>query len=310
MPPELIQAGPTGRIYQASPDEIAELSHFRTKTGKLQRALLALLTEHEEDGAIPTSARFLFYELEQRGVVPKHYLDDQGRKRARQPGGDIADALTHLRQHGLVPWDWLEDEVRHLSRWAYAATIADYVTRSIDHARLDLWAGEPPPLILCESRAVAGALRTAAAAYLVSLAPTGGQVGGFLHTDIAPILNPKHRVLYVGDLERRGPGEQIEDNTRRVLESYEPLAWERLALTEEQVEEHNLGRLAIDKLDHRYKPARSYLAVEAEAIGQQAIVQIVRDRLDQLLPEPLGNQLARQEAQRVRVAATLRNLRS
>jgi hypothetical protein len=94
------------------------------------------------------------------------------------------------------------------------------------------------------------------------------------------------------------------------LESYEPLAWERLALTEEQVEEHNLGRLAIDKLDHRYKPARSYLAVEAEAIGQQAIVQIVRDRLDQLLPEPLGNQLARQEAQRVRVAATLRNLRS
>jgi hypothetical protein len=70
MPPELIQAGPTGRIYQASPDEIAELSHFRTKTGKLQRALLALLTEHEEDGAIPTSARFLFYELEQRGVVP------------------------------------------------------------------------------------------------------------------------------------------------------------------------------------------------------------------------------------------------
>ena len=39
-----------------------------------------MIREHEADGTIPTNGRFLFYELEQAGVVPKHYLRDQGRE--------------------------------------------------------------------------------------------------------------------------------------------------------------------------------------------------------------------------------------
>ena len=41
------------------------LSGPTTKAGHLQRACLALLRQHETDGAIPTNGRFLFYELEQ-----------------------------------------------------------------------------------------------------------------------------------------------------------------------------------------------------------------------------------------------------
>ena len=41
-----------------------------------------------------------------------------------------------------------------------------------------------------------------------------------------------------------------------------------------------LRALAIDKLDNRYKPAKSYEAVEAEALGKGAIVGIVRHRCD------------------------------
>jgi hypothetical protein len=305
MPPELIQAGSTGRIYQASPDEVDRLSHFRTKTGKLQRACFALLTEHHEDGAIPTSGRFLFYELEQRGVIPKTYLDDQGRKRPRQPSGDVADALTHLRQTGLVPWEWIVDETRTLTSWSYAATVADYTRRSVDHARVDLWAGDPPPLLICESRSLAGVLREVASTYLVAITATNGQVGGHLHTSVAPTLTSKRQVLYLGDLEPGAAGEQIEDNTRRVLEEYEPLVWERLALTPEQVDRYQLGRLAIEKLDRRYKPAKPYQAIETEALRQQVIVGIVQDRLDQLLPEPLDDVLVRERLQRAAVAALL-----
>jgi Tripartite tricarboxylate transporter family receptor len=43
---------------------------------------LALLREHERDDAIPTNGRFIYYELEQRGVIPKYYLDENGRNRA------------------------------------------------------------------------------------------------------------------------------------------------------------------------------------------------------------------------------------
>ena len=49
------------------------LSSPNTKAGRLQRACLELLREHERNGDIPTNGRFLFYELEQRGVIPKKY---------------------------------------------------------------------------------------------------------------------------------------------------------------------------------------------------------------------------------------------
>src|SRR5262249_3188144 len=85
------------------------LSAPESKRGRLQRACLELLREHKRDGALPTNGKFLFYEAEQRGVVPKHYLDEHGRKRARQPLQDITDALTYLRERGFVPWWWIED---------------------------------------------------------------------------------------------------------------------------------------------------------------------------------------------------------
>jgi hypothetical protein len=51
-----------------------------------------------------------------------------------------------------VLWHWIEDETRSLSLWSYAASAADYVRGAIDRARIDLWQGEEPPLIICESR--------------------------------------------------------------------------------------------------------------------------------------------------------------
>ena len=40
-----------------------------TKRGRIQRAVLDLLREHAADGGLPTNGRFLFYELEQRGLA-------------------------------------------------------------------------------------------------------------------------------------------------------------------------------------------------------------------------------------------------
>ena len=73
------------------------LSSEHCAKGRLQRELLARLDVHERDEMLPTSARFLFYELVQAGVVPKTAT---GARRADQ---NTIDALTHLREHGLVP---------------------------------------------------------------------------------------------------------------------------------------------------------------------------------------------------------------
>jgi len=166
------------------------LSKETTKAGRLQRACLRLLLEHEATGAIPTSIRFLFYELLDQGVIPKVYRDKTGAEKKRTPSQDISDAVTVLREldSGAIPWGWIVDETRTLEEWRYAVSVQSYVEEVLPVARIDLWGGESPPLILCESRSLAGVLRDIAQDYLCPIAATNGQAGGFLHTEVAPLV--------------------------------------------------------------------------------------------------------------------------
>ena len=131
------------------------------------------------------------------------------------------------------------------------------------------------------------------------IASTNGQVGGFLHTKVAPLLSEGDRVGYLGDLDLAGG--DIEANTQRVLESIVgELDWRRLALTQEQVEQHNLP--VITKTDRRFKNGGGvHQAVETEALSQTLIVDIVRDWLDELLPQPLERVLVRERRERARL---------
>lgn len=276
------------------------LSAAHTAKGKLQRALLELLRVHERDGTLPTSARFLFYELVQAGVVSKT------RKGARRVDTDTGAALTHLRNAGLVPWEWIEDETRTLDQWRYAPSVAEYVSETVARATVDRWGGQPAPLILCESRSLAGALRNVAAAYCCAIVSTNGQARGFLITKVAPALQADQRVLYLGDWDYCGL--DIEKNTRRTLVDAigADLMWERVALTSDQVRDLSLPVIA--KPDARFKDKRAFEAVETEALGQARIVALLRDRLDELMPEPIARVLEREQRQRDEVTEQLRRL--
>jgi hypothetical protein len=222
-----------------------------------------LLQEHHRDGALPTNARFLFYELVARGIISKE------KSGARRPDQDMNDALTDLRENGDIPWDWITDETRSLENYSGVTTITDGVLRRLPYIELDPWNGDVP-LILCESRSLAGCLRSVAIKYAIRIASTNGQCGGFLHTDVVPILQQGQRLLYFGDFDLCG--NDIENNTRDVLEreSCEQLDWERLALTEAQVELYSLPR--ITKTDRRFKNGGGvHEAVETEALSQRLI---------------------------------------
>ena len=297
-----------------------QLSRAGTKSGDLQRACYDLLCQHDMDGAIPTNGRFIYYELVQAGVIPKKYPGK------RQPKDDISDALTRLRERGIIPWSWIVDETRRLNEWAFAETVRDVLLDEIGRARIDLWDGDPAPMIICESRSCMGVLRDLCSEYLVPLTATNGQCGGFLRTDVAPLLYGNRRVLYVGDLELRGPGEQIENNTRRVLAEaagrddliddvedapadWKYANWQRIALTQKQVDDDpRLTSLVITKEDTRYKPPKEYEAVECETLGQRHLIGIVRDKLDELLPEPLDIVLAREAKQREQMRSALKRI--
>ena len=267
-----------------------------SKIETLRQALRDILAQHQADGTLPTSARFLFYELVAANVVSKHAT---GARRADQ---GVIDALKSLRDRGEIPWDWIVDETRSLENYTGFASIADGVDAYLNAIRIDPWGGAPP-LILTESRSLAGALRNLAREYAVKITATNGQVGGFLHTDVAPALSDRARVLYLGDFDLAGA--DIEANTRRVLERNRnrDLDWERLALTREQVTLYSLP--VIPKPDGRFANGGTHDAVETEALSQLLIVQIVRDRLDKLLPTPLADFAAAETAERERLRALL-----
>ena len=163
----------------------------------LRAALLALLTEHQRDDAIPTSNRFLFYELEGRGIVSKE------QKGKRRPDQDMTEALTQLRESGQIPWNWIVDETRSLESFIGSATIKDWMLEALPAATLDPWNGEAP-MILTESRSLAGVLRNQVYQYGAQVAPTNGQCAGFLHTEVSPRLRPYHQILYLGDFDLCG----------------------------------------------------------------------------------------------------------
>jgi hypothetical protein len=118
-----------------------------------------------------------------------------------------------------------------------------------------------------------------------------------LHTDIAPwLVNATDpQVRYMGDYDLAG--NQIEGNTRRVLEQIAgDLDWKRIALTAEQVEQYDLP--TIIKHDRRYKDGRPHQAVETEALSQRLIVELLESELTALMPEPLETVQEREARQR------------
>jgi hypothetical protein len=175
------------------------------------------------------------------------------------------------------------------------------VLAQLPHIALDPWRGNAP-LILTESRSLAGVLRGVVLKYRARIASTNGQVGGFLHTDIAPLLWKDARVGYLGDLDLSGG--HIEGNTRRVLEQeVGPLKWERVALTVQQVKDYDLP--VIQKKDRRYKDGRLHPAVETEAISQRVLIEILSAWFEALLPEPLERVLEREAHQRRQIERLL-----
>jgi hypothetical protein len=275
------------------------LSAPTTKARRLQRACLDVLHGMMADGEQSTNARFVFYELEPTGIVRKPKQGESRRLRGFPAGPqDLGDALFAVRERGIVEWGFIEDETRTLIEWSYAPSVGIYLRDRLEEATINPWHPEPPPLLLCESRSLSGPLTRHARDYCCPIAPTNGQAGGFLRTDVGPLLAREPRpVLYLGDLDHQG--DQIEANTRRVLERDIlgfPLDWRRILLTQEQVEEHGLDPMW--KLDERYKPARAGWAWEAEALGQARVGRILRAELDALLPEPLEDVLEREGRQR------------
>jgi hypothetical protein len=114
-------------IIEDTDDVERLLSRPDTAAGQLQRILLTMLREHERDGSLPTNGRFLFYELVLLAIVSKESKERSDGKKGRRNDQNMTDALTHLREKGIVPWSWLDDETRSLEDYTGYPSIAAVV---------------------------------------------------------------------------------------------------------------------------------------------------------------------------------------
>jgi hypothetical protein len=314
-------------LSEAEREEASATLFSNSAKGRLRQACYERLLNHWRNDELPTNSTFLFYELEQVGVVVKQrgVNPKTGLPYQRTHRQEVADATMDLRKAGLIPWTWLTDETRNVTAPSYAQSVLEHIIDGVQYASIDAWDGRPPPLTICEARGVKAVLEGLAYEYGAPISATSGQSGGFIVTEIAPLLTDNDRIVfYIGDHELRGPAEQIEANTRRYIEEhtgrvFDASTWIRIALTEEQVNEasergEHLRSLALTKPDNRYKPVKYYEAIECEALGQSAIVAIVRDRFDALRRdlglEPIAAVRVREEHERQDVARRLARMQS
>ena len=80
------------------------------------------------------------------------------------------------------------------------------------------------------------------------------------------------------------------------------VGWERLLLTQEQVAEYGLTA----NLKYDARDGESDDAIEAEALNQSVIMEIVEKRLVELLPEALEDVMAREDEERQKLLRYLR----
>ena len=100
-----------------------------------------------------------------------------GAKGQRRPDQNLIDGITILRESGQILWDHIVDETRSIDDFSGYSSIAEGVASFLDGVDLDPWDGDWP-LILTESRSLAGVLRVLIREYRALIAPTNGQTAG------------------------------------------------------------------------------------------------------------------------------------
>jgi hypothetical protein len=116
----------------------AGVSRPGTAKGRLQRACLDVLRRHQAAGTLPTSARFVYYELKQAGYPV-------GGHRARRDDQDVIDASRRCAIPGWVPWDWIADETRSVEGEHLAGSVRQWLLDVLGQARISPWDGQPRP---------------------------------------------------------------------------------------------------------------------------------------------------------------------
>ncbi|WP_245425542.1 hypothetical protein [Rhizobium sp. H4] len=225
----------------------------------------------------PMTVRQVFYQATVHGLVEK----------TEQAYDRIQWTLAQMRRDGDLPYSWLTDSSRSVYRVDSFETPEDAIEATARFYRKSLWAEADVRVeIWCEKDALSGVILPITNEYDLGLYVARGFASlSYLHAAAEVIAaSYKPTVIYhLGDHDPSGvmAGRKIEE-TLRDLAPEADIRFERLAVTEYQIELWNLPARPTKKSSHdRGWQGQS---VELDAIPPDMLRELIRATIEKHLP--------------------------
>lgn len=230
----------------------------------------------------PQTVRHVFYLMTNPRLPEPVEKSDRGYR-------GVQYRLSLMRKSGVIPYGWIADTSRRAYRTSTYSGSGDFLKRHAGAYRADLWDDSEYYLeVWSESRSLAGVLEDDCRELAVSLYPSGGfSSDTFIYESACEIERAykKAVIIYVGDYDPAGVliDQDIERKLRMHLGSDYPLAFDRVAINSNQIAEYDLPTKPRKATDKRALHVQD--TVEAEAMPARLMRQLVKDKVENYLPE-------------------------
>ena len=238
----------------------------------------------------PATVRGVCYQFFNRKLIPDM---------SKNSTAKVSRILVMARERGLIPWGWIVDETRPVELVSSWDDPDNYLDCVIAGYRKDRWISQPRRvMVVSEKGTIGGLLRPVIRKYGVPFQVYHGFGSATALHDLAKRSRSDRRVLailYVGDHDPSGRYMSDLDLGER-LERYNGVAYiERVAVTEEQIEDHELMTFSANekKADARHPwfvEHHGETCCELDALNPNTLRQLVEDAILWHLDQDAWNQ--------------------
>lgn len=241
----------------------------------------------------PCSVRQVYYV----GIGWLWEKDTGGSRRAYT---DVSRNLGVMRESGELPWGWLADSTRMVRIATMYESLEDALDRTAEHYRRDLWSRQPRRVeVWAESDSTRALIDAVTMKLGIGAYSCKGQAGKeFAHESAMTYVSigKPVTILYLGDWDPSGLAipRSLEERLNRYTDGAVEIDFRRLAVTPEQIVEHNLTTHEVNTDDSSYKrfaqtcrdvALAEQTAVEVEAFSPPVLRQLVETELYELVDD-------------------------
>jgi hypothetical protein len=274
--------GKRSRSYRACSTKQARRT--RAEIDEIKAAIVAVLKADH-----PMTVRQVFYQLVVRGVIEKT---------EEQYQGTVIRLLTEMRMDGRIPFDWIVDESRRRRENQTYNNIADAARDTAKFYRRNALHACPDYVeIWSEKEALAGVIEDAASDYDVPIIVSKGMPSiTQLYRSACELARAAHHAnkhTYIYQFGDHDPsGVLIPETIKRRLNEF---CWkfdcpapffERVALTEEQIEQFNLPTRPTKREGNRHANKFEGDSVELDALPANQLREMVREVIERHITSP------------------------